>query len=149
MDAVPSAAPAVTSYVVRRLRPADAGGVARLVKLVYGDSYYPPDLYDPETIVRRDRDGTLVCVVALDPAGRVVHTPTRHRDMLSRIYRQFGATVELPDDVPAAGAGRVAVECEPAVGAGTIRVPRVGSDTPEAVRRASRDLCECSGARAV
>jgi hypothetical protein len=41
------------------------------------------------------------------------------------------------------------VEYEAAVQAGTIRVRRVGADTAAAVRQARRDLCACSGAKAV
>jgi hypothetical protein len=57
---------------IRRLRRADAPGVVRLVTLVYGDSYYPRDLYDPEQIVRLNESGRLVSVVAVEPAGAVV-----------------------------------------------------------------------------
>ena len=39
----------------------------RLVTLVYGDSYYPRDLYDPQQIVQLNETGRLVSVVAVDP----------------------------------------------------------------------------------
>jgi hypothetical protein len=43
-----------------------------MVREVYGDSYYPPYLYDPEQIIRRNEAEQLVSVVALDGAGQVV-----------------------------------------------------------------------------
>ena len=62
----------VAGYTLRRLQPGDAVGVAALVKLVYGDSYYPPDLYDPEKIIRLNETDQLVSIVALDAAGTVI-----------------------------------------------------------------------------
>jgi hypothetical protein len=253
--------PAMTAYTIRRLSHGDAAGVARLVGLIYGDTYYPRDLYDPEAIVRRNELGTLISVVALDSAGQpvghyalerpdlgpvaeasdaivlpehrhrhlmermrlllreegtrlglvglvgypvtnhtysqdaeehfgahpcglalglwprsfhnlpeplthrmsfiiyycflrpnvpvVVHTATHHQGMLSRIYGQYGVTVELREDASAEGAGHITVEYEDAVAAGTIRVHRVGADTSAAVRRACQDLCRSSGAKAI
>jgi hypothetical protein len=85
----------------------------------------------------------------LRPVGPVVHQATRHAEMLSRVHRQFGVTVERREEPPAGGAGEVSVEYEAAVGAGTIRVRRIGDDTISAVRRACRDLCQNSGAKAV
>jgi hypothetical protein len=41
------------------------------------------------------------------------------------------------------------VECEEAVGTGTIRVRRVGADTVAAVRRACQEFCEGSGVKAL
>src|SRR4051812_13131414 len=53
---------------VRRFRPEDANGVPRLVQAVYGDSYYPPVLYDPEQVARLNENGKLVSVVAVNAA---------------------------------------------------------------------------------
>ena len=59
-------------YVVRRLRPDDAPGVADCARLVYGTSYVHPEVYRPDELVRLNETGQLVSVVALDPAGGVV-----------------------------------------------------------------------------
>ncbi len=62
----------INGVTIRRLRPDEAAGVTRLVQLIYEDTYYPRDLYDPEKIVRLNQAGRLVSVVAVDPAGEVV-----------------------------------------------------------------------------
>ena len=62
----------VNGYTIRRLGPADAPGVARLVELVYGDSYYPSDLYDPARVLALNEGDKLVSVVALDQTGDVI-----------------------------------------------------------------------------
>jgi anti-sigma regulatory factor (Ser/Thr protein kinase) len=64
-------APAQT-YVIRRLRPEDAVGVAQCVYRSYGYTYSNADLYYPERIVHLNDTGHLVSVVAVDEAGAVV-----------------------------------------------------------------------------
>jgi hypothetical protein len=59
-------------YILRRLEEPDAPGVTRVVEEVYGDTYYPRDLYDPKRIVELNRTEKLVSAVALDAAGQVV-----------------------------------------------------------------------------
>src|SRR3972149_12042290 len=59
----------VNGHTIQRLSPGDAAGVARLVEVVYEDTYYPRDLYDPEQIIRLNEAGKLVSVVALDSAS--------------------------------------------------------------------------------
>jgi hypothetical protein len=62
----------VNGYRIRRLRPEDAAGLTRLVQSVYGDTYYPRELYDPEEIRRLNQADRLVSIVALDSDGQVV-----------------------------------------------------------------------------
>jgi hypothetical protein len=62
----------ITEYHVRRLRNADAAAVSQLVSAVYGNTYYPRDLYDPGQIIRLNEAGTLISVIALDAANQVV-----------------------------------------------------------------------------
>jgi hypothetical protein len=234
--------------------------VARLVTLVYGETYYPRALYNPEEVVRLNETGKLVSIVALDPAGEVVghyalerpsvgavaeasdaivqpehrhhhileqmrvllreeairegltglvgyavtnhvftqkaekhfgahpcgmalglwpesfhnmpeplsqrmsfaiyfkflrrpapvlHVATHHRELIARIYQQYEVSVEVREDRPAEGTGELTVEYEAAVGAGSICVHRVGTDTAVAVRRGCQELCAGSGAKAV
>jgi hypothetical protein len=59
-------------WTVRRFRPEDAGRLTRLVRAVYGDTYYPPALYDPQQIVHLNATGKLVSVLALDAASDVI-----------------------------------------------------------------------------
>jgi hypothetical protein len=63
---------AINGYRIRRLRPEDAAGLTRLVQSVYGDTYYPRELYDPAEILRLNQADRLVSIVALDTAGQVV-----------------------------------------------------------------------------
>jgi hypothetical protein len=86
----------VNGHTIRRLRPADAAGVARLVEAVYEDTYYPRDLYDPEQIVRLNDAGKLVSVVALDSAGQVVGHYALERPHLEPIAESSDAIVR-PD----------------------------------------------------
>ncbi len=84
--------PAPSAYTVRRLTSADAPGVTRLIELVYGPSYYPPDLYEPTQIARLNVDGKLVSVLALDAADEVVGHYALER-------RHLGAVAEASDAV--------------------------------------------------
>jgi hypothetical protein len=81
------------TYDVRRFVPADAPGITRLVKAVYGDSYYPHDLYDPAQIVRLNRAERLVSVVALDRAGQVVGHYALERPNLEYVAEASDALV--------------------------------------------------------
>jgi hypothetical protein len=83
----------VNGHTIRRLCPADAAGVARLVEAVYEDTYYPRDLYDPEQIVRLNDAGKLVSVVALDSAGQVVGHYALERPHLEAIAESSDAIV--------------------------------------------------------
>lgn len=72
MNSPTSTESSASGYAVRRLGPGDADGVTRLVQSIYGDSYYPRELYEPRKIVRMNEVGELVSVVALDLTGQVV-----------------------------------------------------------------------------
>jgi hypothetical protein len=250
----------VSTYTIRRLCPSDAAGVARLIESVYGDTYFPRDLYNPEQILRLNDAGQLISVVAVDSTAQVVghyalerpnleaiaessdavvlpehrhhhlleemrvllreealrlgltgivaytvtnhvfaqqaeehfgahpcgvalglwprsfhnlpeplpqrmsfviyfkylrlsrHTcyvTTHHREMLSRIARQYDLPIEQKADTSAEGVGEIAVEYTAAVQAGDIWVRRVGADTVAAVRQVRQELCEGSGAKAL
>ena len=250
----------VSRYTIRRFRSEDAAGVTRLVEGVYGDTYYPRDLYSPEEIVHLNEAEKLVSVVALDstgqvighyvlerpdlgavaeasdaivavgyrhhhlleemrpvlreeakrlgltglvgypvtnhlfsqkaedhfgshpcgvvlglwprsfhnmpepltqrmsfvvyfdyvsPATHVVHVAAPHREMVSRIYQQYGICCESCEIAPRTETGDIVLEHEPEVQTGTIRVRRAGADTAAAVRQACEKLCEGCGAKAV
>lgn len=85
-------------YVIRRLTPADAAGVAACVRGVYGDSYIiHTELYHPEEIVALNQSGRLVSVVALDAAGRVVgHYALERPDPEGRAA-ESGEAMVLPE----------------------------------------------------
>jgi hypothetical protein len=250
----------VSGFVVRRFRPEDAAGVTRLVESVYGDTYYPRDLYSPDEIIQLNEAEKLVSIVAQDaagqvighyalerpdleavaeasdaivvlgyrhhhvfeemrpllraeakrlgltglvgypvtnhlfsqkaedhfgsrpcgvalglwprsfhnmpeplpqrmsfviyfdyvsPASHVVHVAAPHREMISRIYQQYGIRHELCEIGPGVETGDIVLEHEPEVQTGTIRVRRAGADTAAAVRQARAKLCDGYGAKAV
>src|SRR5262245_24292297 len=85
--------PALNGYTVRRLAPADAPGVTRLIELVYGTSYYPTDLYEPMQIVRLNVDGKLVSVIALDAEDQVVGHYALERPHLGAVAEASDAVV--------------------------------------------------------
>jgi hypothetical protein len=85
--------PARSEYTVRRLAPADAPGVTRLIELVYGNTYYPRDLYEPVQIVRRNAAGTLVSVLALGAADEVVGHYALERPHLGAVAEASDAVV--------------------------------------------------------
>ena len=250
----------VGGYTIRCFRSEDAAGVAQLVKDVYGDSYYPRQLYSPNEIVHLNEAEKLVSIVALDsmghvvghyalerpdlgavaeasdaivalecrhhhlleemrpllreeakrlgltglvgypvtnhlfsqkaedhfgshpcgvalglwprsfhnmpepltqrmsfviyfdyvsPASHVVHVAAPHREMIARIYQQYGICHELCEIAPEVETGDIVLEHEPEVQTGTIHVRRAGADTAAAVREAREKLCDAFGAKAV
>src|SRR5689334_24240554 len=93
----PSSPPSGPSeFTVRPFVPADAAGVTQLIELVYGDSYYPRDLYEPRQIILRNAAHTLVSVVALDATGRLVGHYALERPHLEAVAEASDAIV-CPD----------------------------------------------------
>jgi hypothetical protein len=86
----------VPGYAIRRLTDADAPGVARLVELIYGHTYYPTELYRTDEIIRLNHEGRLVSVVALSGEGSVVGHYALERPHLAAIAEASDAIVH-PD----------------------------------------------------
>ena len=63
-------------------------GVTRLVEGVYGDTYYPRQLYNPDEIVHLNAADKLVSVVALDAAGEVIGHYALERHDLGKSRRR-------------------------------------------------------------
>jgi hypothetical protein len=247
-------------YSIRRFCSGDAAGVTRLVEGVYGDTYYPRQLYNRDEIVQLNEAEKLVSVVALDsagevighyalerpdlgavaeasdaivateyrhhhlfekmrpllreegkrlgltglvsyavtnhpftqkaedhfgshpcgvslglwprsfhnmpapltqrmsfvmyfdyvrPAAHVVHVASPHREMIARIYQQYGISYELCEVGPEVETGDMVMEHEPEVQTGTIRICRAGANTAASLREACENLCDGCGAKAV
>jgi serine/threonine-protein kinase RsbW len=88
--------PDETAYAVRRLQPQDASGVADCFRQIYGEGYIHPEIYHPDDIVRLNRSGALVSVVAVSPAGRIVGHYALERPDLGPIA-EGGEAVVLPE----------------------------------------------------
>jgi len=82
-------------YTIRRFCSDDAAGVTRLVEGVYGDTYYPRVLYNPEEIVRQNDAETLVSIVALDSAGQVIGHYAFERPDLGAVAEASDAIVAV------------------------------------------------------
>jgi hypothetical protein len=83
-------------YATRRLEPADAPGVTACVKEVYGESYAHRELYDPGQIVRMNRTGELVSIVAVHGESQVVGHYALERPDLGRIAEE-GEALVIPE----------------------------------------------------
>ena len=85
----------VSGYTIRRFRSEDAAGVTQLVEGVYGDTYYPRNLYSPDEIVHLNEAEKLVSVVALDSAGQVIGHYALERPDLGAVAEASDAIVAL------------------------------------------------------
>src|SRR5262249_13534451 len=81
------------------------------------------------------------------PAAHVVHVASPHREMIARIYQQYGISYELCEVCPEVENGDVVMEHEPEVQTGTIRVHRAGANTAASLCEACENLCDGCGAR--
>ncbi len=84
------------------------------------------------------------------PERTVVHLPERHRKLVERIYEGLAVPVEYGDAGPIPDiAGEIDVTYSHTMDYGTVYVRVIGEDTDSEVCRATRDLCEITGADAV
>lgn len=72
-DSQTNSDPIESKCTVRLFEPADGPGVVRLVKSVYGSTYYPPALYDPLQIDQWVETGKFVSCVSADEEAIVGH----------------------------------------------------------------------------
>lgn len=85
----------MSGYIVRRFAPADAPAVTRLVEGVYGETYYPRELYHPDKISHLNESGRLISSLALDATGQVVGHYALERPHLGAIAEASDAIVML------------------------------------------------------
>jgi hypothetical protein len=92
---VPPTPEAPSGYTVRRLLPADAGGVGDCARAIYGDSYMHREVYEPERLVALNAADELVSVVALDGGGRVIGHFALERGVYPEVAEE-GEAMVLP-----------------------------------------------------
>lgn len=86
------------TFVADAFRPADAAGIAKLFRVVYGDGYPLKRYYDPDWIISANASGELISVVSRTPSGDIVSHSALYRsspanpDML-----ELGLGLTLPD----------------------------------------------------
>src|SRR5262245_66476212 len=80
-------------YTIRRFCTGERACVDRLVEGVYGDTYYPRQLYNRDEIVQLNEAEKLVSVVALDSAGEVIGHYALERPDLGAVAEASDAIV--------------------------------------------------------
>ncbi len=85
----------------------------------------------------------------MPPAPAKVCAPSRHREVLARIYGNLGAPGQVMEPSGPLGPGQVTVHYDRETGGGTIQVDRIGIDTLPEIEQARRDLCDMAGAAVV
>ena len=83
------------------------------------------------------------------PVERTVHAPERHRKIIAEIYERLGSPVQFAAGASPSGHGTLTVRMESNAARGMLRADAIGADTIHAVRHATRDLVERSGAAVV
>jgi GNAT superfamily N-acetyltransferase len=83
------------------------------------------------------------------PGAKAVCAPSRHREMLAKIYGNLGVAAHFLEPSGATGPGKLSVHYDHTTGAGSIQINRIGIDTLPAIYQARRDLCEMVGAKVV
>lgn len=86
------------TFVVDRLRPEDAKGVAHLFYAEYGPSYPIETFYYPERIIKENQDGNIYSVVARTPKGDIIGHGALYRSSphYQNLY-EIGQCIILPD----------------------------------------------------
>lgn len=86
------------TFVIDRLRPEDAPGVAHLFYAEYGSSYPIETFYYPEQIIRENQNGNIHSVVARTPKGDIIGHGALYRSSpdYQNIY-EIGQCIILPD----------------------------------------------------
>ncbi|MHB8066592.1 MAG: GNAT family N-acetyltransferase [Desulfobaccales bacterium] len=83
------------------------------------------------------------------PGPKAICAPSRHREILARIYGNLELELHFLEPSGSIGPGKLAVHYDHTTGAGTIQVNRIGIDTLPEIYQARRDLGEMVGAKAV
>ncbi len=83
------------------------------------------------------------------PGPKSICAPSRHRQMLGKIYGNLGLELHFLEPSGATGPGKLAVNFDQHTGVGTIQVNRIGIDTLPEIYQARRDLCAMAGAKVV
>ena len=71
-DSKPTVPQAQEPFTVGGFQPADAEGIVRLFRAVYGEHYPIRLFYDPAEIVRANCEGRYISIVARTPSGEVI-----------------------------------------------------------------------------
>ncbi len=83
------------------------------------------------------------------PDRNAVCAPSRHREMLAKIYGTLGVDLHFLESSGPTGAGELQVHYDQATGVGVIQVNRIGIGTLPEIYQARRDLCDMVGAKVV
>jgi len=81
------------------------------------------------------------------PASRTIFVPERHQAIVTEIYANLQAPMELGIAAPAGGHGAIRISIGPSLA--TIRAEQLGGDTAHQIRHAKREIVERSHAATV
>jgi anti-sigma regulatory factor (Ser/Thr protein kinase)/GNAT superfamily N-acetyltransferase len=103
---------------------------------------------EPETAPQRE---TMVFYFKYlsPPAPARVCAPSRHQEIVAKIYANLKTPYEFVEPCGPIGRGQLSVHYDRDTGAGTIQVNRIGIDTLPEIYQARRDLCNIAGAAVV
>ncbi|MDQ2993169.1 MAG: hypothetical protein M3R30_10185 [Candidatus Eremiobacteraeota bacterium] len=101
------------------------------------------------TILNQRQSLTFYAKLLQEAPTRIVHVPTRHREIVADRYAKLGATVEMRDGAAPHGRGAFSVTYNRGKDTGTIRVSKVGSETATVVRQAASDLSAVQHVKAI
>ena len=111
----------------------------------------------PDTLTFTKMTGAVAqresCLVVMKflvpPEPASVCAPSRHREMIERIYRALERPVTFQSMPAPEGRGEIAVEANRAWGVGDIHVRRIGTDTQADIGRCMSDLCKIGDSQVV
>jgi hypothetical protein len=86
------------TFVIDRLRPEDARGVAHLFYAEYGHSYPIETFYYPKRLIEENSNGNIYSVVARTPKGDIIGHGALYRSTphFQNLY-EIGQCIILPD----------------------------------------------------
>ncbi len=112
----------------------------------------PPQAFKGMSLdyVPPQRESFLHCFLYLHaPPAAAIHVPLRHRDIVGRIYAQFGRSLTLAPPSQGAGPGNYKVSFDVGLLKGAIRIERADARQWPEILRAAIDLTEIAGAEAI
>jgi anti-sigma regulatory factor (Ser/Thr protein kinase)/GNAT superfamily N-acetyltransferase len=142
-------AEAVTIHTISQEASDSRGLHVTGIKLLDWQAYFKK-LRNHESEAGTQRESMVYYFKYLTPPARaLVCAPSRHREVLDRIYGNLGAPWKVLEPSGTLGHGQVTVHYDRETGSGTIFVNRIGIDTLPEIEQARRDLCDMAGAAVV
>jgi anti-sigma regulatory factor (Ser/Thr protein kinase) len=85
----------------------------------------------------------------LPPSPHTIYVPDRHREIMTKIYKNLQCPVEFGVPADSTGHGTLTVKIDSGAACAFIRANQLGADTAQLIRHAKREIIERSHAEAV